>query len=223
MLGLNTFDIILGFLLVISTMAGFSKGFTTEALKIVAWAGAIFLTIVALPISTVFMADYISSVFIAKLVGMAVTFLVSFFFLNFLAKFVGERIRSSFIAPIDRGLGAAFGFTRGVLILSAAYLLYSNLVAEEDQSNWVMEARSQPYLAIGADTLEAITPDLFERAGEISDEVLDADTEALLQEMKSNMPDAAGVKDTVVDYTLEQRDELEDLIEEVANEEDQEG
>ena len=223
MFGLNVFDIILSIVMIVSTLGGLSKGFTTEVLKVVAWAGAIFLTIIALPISTSFMADYISSLFLAKLVGMAVIFVVSFFFLNFLAKFVGGRIRSSFIAPIDRGLGALFGFARGALILSAVYLMYSYLAAEEDQPAWLMEARFQPLLADGAAALKAITPELFARAGEITDEALAVDTDTILQNMKTNMPDPGGVKDAVVDYTLEHRDELEDLIEEVGGGEDQEG
>jgi len=219
MLGLNGFDIILSIMLLVSILAGFAKGLTTEVLKIVAWAGAILLTIIALPLSTLFMSDFISSEFIAKLVGMVVTFLVSFFFLRFLAKFVGERIRMSFIAPIDRGLGAVFGLARGVLILSAIYLMYTNLVGEENQPDWLAEARLQPMLASGAEILEAITPELFDKAEEISKEVLDSDTDTILADMEGNMPSAG----EVVDYTLEEREGIEDLIDEVTAGEEEEG
>jgi membrane protein required for colicin V production len=219
MLGLNAFDVILAIMLIVSILGGFSKGFTTEVLKIVAWAGSIFLTIIALPISTNFMQDFIASEFAAKLVGMVVTFFVSFFFLKFLAKFVGDRIRTSLVAPLDRGLGALFGFARGALILSAVYLMYSNLVAEEDQPEWMMEARFQPYLSAGAKTLEVIAPDLFDRAEEVTEDALNADTDEILADMKDGMPTAGDV----VDYTLEERDTLEDLIDEVSDEEDDEG
>ena len=219
MLGLNVFDVLLSIALIVSTLGGFSKGFTSEVLKIVAWSGSIFLTIIALPVSTNFMLDFISSVFVAKLVGMVVTFFVSFFFLRFLAKFVGDRIRMSLIAPIDRGLGALFGFARGALILSAIYLMYSNLIAEENQPDWLMEARFQPYLSAGAKTLEVIAPDLFDRAEEITQDALNADTDKILSDMEISMPTPG----EAVDYSLEQRDELEDLLEEISGEEDDEG
>jgi len=219
MLGMNSFDVILSLLLIVSIIGGFIKGFTTEVLKIVAWAGAILLTIIAIPLSTTFMMDYIASEQIAKIAGIGLTFLVSFLFLKFLAKFVGERIRTSFVAPIDRGLGAVFGLARGILIFSAVYLMYTNVAAREKWPDWLTEARLYPALTTGAEILEAITPDLFEKAEEVSKKVLDADTDAILADMKDNMPSTT----EVVDYTLEQREEIEDLIGDVASGEDDEG
>ena len=219
MFGFTSFDILVTAAVLISLVVGFSRGFTSEVLKLVAWAGAIFLTIIALPIANEFMQAIIPVVFLANIVAMVVSFSVSIFFLSFLAKFVGDRIRTSFVGPLDRALGAFFGFGRGFLIFSAVFLMYSKFVPVEEQGQWIQDARFRGIVVMGANTLEDITPDLFQEAKDIGGKVMEGDTTGILEDMKEGLP----TTDEVIDYTLEQRENLEELIEDSNEEDDGDG
>lgn len=219
MFGFTSFDILVTAAVLISLVVGFSRGFTSEVLKLVAWAGAIFLTIIGLPIANEFMQAIIPVVFLANIVAMVVSFSVSIFFLSFLAKFVADRISTSFVGPLDRALGAFFGFGRGFLIISAVFLMYSKFVPEPAQGPWIQDARFKGIVVMGAATLEDITPDLFDEAKSLGAKVIEGDTAGLLEDIKPDIPSA----EEVMDYTLEQRENLEELIEGVDDEEDGEG
>ncbi len=215
MFGFTSFDILVTAAVLISLVVGFSRGFTSEVLKLVAWAGAIFLTIIALPIANEFMQAIIPVVFLANIVAMEVSFSVSIFFLSFLAKFVADRISTSFVGPLDRALGAFFGFGRGFLIISAVFLMYSKFVPEPAQGPWIQDARFKGIVVMGAATLEDITPNLFEEAKSLGAKVIDSDTSGILDDIKPDIPST----DEVVDYTIEQRENLEELLDDVEDEE----
>lgn len=218
MFGFTAFDILVSAAVLVSLVVGFSRGFTSEVLKLVAWAGAIFLTIIGLPIATDFMQAIIPVVFIANIAAMVVSFSVSIFFLSFLAKFVGDRIRTSFVGPLDRALGAFFGVARGVLIISAIFLMYGKFVTEEDQGQWIQDARFKGFVTMGAATLEDITPELFQEAKSLGGQAVSEETSAILDDMKVSMPTGEEAAEAALDYTREQRDQLEGLIEDVGAE-----
>lgn len=219
MLGFTTFDVIVTLIILMSLVAGFARGFTTEFLKLLAWAGAIFLTIVGLPVTTGFMLEVLPYPTAAIVIALILSFIISLYFLGFLAKFIGERIRTSFIGPLDRILGAAFGFVRGILVLSAVYLMYSHFVPPEKQGEWIQDARFYGFIATGAEFLEDITPDLFEKAKEVTGQVMDGETSAILDNMKTNMPTSKEAVEEAVDYTSQQRDQLSGLIQELGEDE----
>ena len=219
MFGFTSFDILVTAAVLVSLVVGFSRGFTSEVLKLVAWAGAIFLTIIALPIANEFMQEIIPVVFLANIVAMVISFSVSIFFLSFLAKFVADRIRTSFVGPLDRALGAFFGFGRGFLIISAVFLMYSKFIPIDAQGQWIQDARFRGIVVMGASTLEDITPDLFQEAKDIGGKVMEGDTTGILEGMKPDLP----TTEEVVDYTLEQRENLEELIEDSDDEDDGDG
>lgn len=170
MLGLYAIDILVGLVVLASAANGIRKGFTTEAMKLVAWAGAIFITVVAKPAVSALTQTMISVEIIAEIVAMAVTFVVTIVALNFLGKYIGERIKASFMGPIDRTLGAVFGLVRGLIVVSAAFWLYTQFVAEKDYPYWVEDAKALPYLKIGAIVISEVTPDLFGDSDGYADE-----------------------------------------------------
>ncbi len=72
-----------------------------------------------------------------------------------------KGMRHARLEWLDRTLGAAFGFLRGLIICSALYL---TLTAFPVRLNSVTEARTAPMLAAGARLLAALTSeDLYRR------------------------------------------------------------
>lgn len=193
MLGLTGFDFIVIILIGASMLTGFRKGFTTEALKLIAWAGAIFMTVVALPGVAPVIQEKIPIEWLANIISVIITFILSLVALSYLAGFVGGRIRASFIAPIDRALGTAFGFCRGVLVVCGAYLVVTSFYPEKIHPDWMTKGRLYQPVRVGADVIADMTPDLFDNAIDI-------------------------VKDG--GYQDEAREQMDDLIEDVATDDD---
>lgn len=168
MFDLSILDILIIIAIGLSVLNGIRLGFTTEALKLVSYAGAIFITVMAHPMAVRMVSEFLTVEILANIVAMAVVFGLALLGLNFLAKFIGERIRSSFIGPVDRGLGAVFGFFRGAVVVSAAYLAFSSFVPEKSHPEWVTEGRLLPYVKIGAVVIADITPDIFDKASDLA-------------------------------------------------------
>ncbi|MEE8295207.1 MAG: CvpA family protein [Sphingomonadales bacterium] len=189
MWGFTGVDIIVLIFVFASAATGIRRGFTTEAMKLVTWAGAIFITVVTQPAAFTLANKFISVDMMANLVGMGVVFVISLVALNYLGKFIGERIRTSFMGPVDRLLGTVFGFIRGVVVVSAAFLAFSLFVAEKNYPDWVTEAKLLPYVQVGATIIAEVTPNIFDEA-----------------------------KDLALGYGDDTRDEMDDLVDDVADE-----
>lgn len=189
MLGFTAIDIVVIIFVLASAATGIRRGFTTEAMKLVTWAGAIFFTAVAQPAAFRLASKFINVDMIANLVGIAVVFIVALVALNYLGKFIGERIRTSFMGPVDRLLGTVFGFIRGAVVVSAAFLAFSQFVSEKNYPDWVVEAKLLPYVEIGATIIAEVTPNIFDEA-----------------------------KDLALGYEEDARDEMDDLVDDVADE-----
>ncbi len=189
MFGLNALDIVIILTIVASAVNGVRRGFTTEAMKLVAWAAAIFITVIAQPAAFQFAAQFIKIDMVANLTGIVVVFLIALVAFNYLGKFIGDRIKASFMGPIDRSLGSLFGLLRGAIVVSAAYLGLAALVPEKEHPTWVTQARLLPYVKTGALVIAYVTPDLFSKANNVA-----------------------------FGYDDEARDDLDDLVEDVSDE-----
>lgn len=226
MFGFTLFDFLIGVVIALSLVMGFSRGFTHEALKLLAWAAAIFITVVALPFATEIVAMILPWEVLAGLVGLVVTFVVTLMLLTALGKWAGEQIRTSFIGPLDRSLGALFGFLRGALIVAAGFLAFTFFVEEEDEPGWIAEARFRGLAEYGAGMLADVTPDLFEGAKQASRKALDADGRAIMEDVKSAIPTeeeaAAKVKGEAAKYSDKAREELSGLIEQTTGGDEEE-
>lgn len=179
MFGFNALDIIVIIAVIASAATGIRRGFTTEAMKLVTWAGAIFITVIAQPAAFKLTSSFIEVEMIANLVALGVVFLAVLVALNYLGKFIGERIRTSFMGPIDRILGTFFGFIRGAIVVSAAFLAFSTFVPEKAYPEFVSGARLLPYLEIGATVISEVTPDVFDEAKELAFGYGDDDREGM--------------------------------------------
>ena len=189
MFGFTGVDIVVILFVFASAATGIRRGFTTEAMKLVTWAGAIFITAVAQPAAFTLANKFISVDMMANLVGMGVVLVISLVALNYLGQCTGECIRTAFMGPDDRLLGTVFGFIRGAVVVSAAFLAFSLFVSEKDYPDWVIEAKLLPSVKVGAIIIAEVTPNIFDEA-----------------------------KDLALGYEDDARDEMDDLVDDVADE-----
>jgi membrane protein required for colicin V production len=129
--------------LVVSAGVGVWRGFVKEALSLLTllvaiWLAWRFATLVAPKLSN-WAADQDVRVWIARGIIFALA-LVLGALVSWLAR---QLIRHTGLSGVDRMLGAAFGFARGILIVGLLVLALDFL--DLDQDGWWQSARFRPY------------------------------------------------------------------------------
>ena len=136
-------DYLIVLVLVVSAGVGFWRGFVKEALSLLTllvaiWLAWRFAALVEPKLSN-WAADQEVRIWIARGVIFALVLV-----LGALASWVARQlIRHTGLTGVDRMLGGAFGFVRGVLIVGLLVLALDFL--DLDQDGWWQSARFRPY------------------------------------------------------------------------------
>ena len=155
---MNAVDLAVLAVIALSAVFAFARGFVREALSIVAWAGAALITLYGFNDTSGIVGRFVRTPLLADLVAAAGLFLISLIGLTILTGYVAGRVKSSALSPIDRTLGLVFGVVRGAILVSLAYLVLDISLPPTDRPDWLQDARSQPFLAQGADLLRGLMP-----------------------------------------------------------------
>lgn len=155
---MNAVDLAVLAIIALSAVFAFARGFVREALSIVAWAGAALLTLWGFGYVEGITARFVTTPLLAELVAGAGLFLVCLIGLTILTGFIARFVHSSTLSPIDRTLGLIFGVVRGAVLVSLAYLVLDISLPQTDRPVWIRDAKSEPFLAEGADMLRTVLP-----------------------------------------------------------------
>jgi membrane protein required for colicin V production len=162
---LNTFDLIVFAVIIVSGLLAFVRGFVREVLAIGAWVGAVFATVYLTQPTQPLFRQIISAAWLADIVGPIVIFVLALLALSLITGTISSRVRDSGLGSVDRALGLAFGVVRGVVILCVACIVLNYIVPPASRPGWIAEARSLPLLEQGAASLEHLLPrDLINRS-----------------------------------------------------------
>jgi len=153
------------FVVIVSAIMAYARGFTREVLAIAGWliaaAVAAFLTPMVEPLIRQIPAvgEFLAS---SCVISVVVAFtLVMAFALLVLAVFtpvVSGWVLDAALAPLDRVLGFVFGVARGALLVVAAYLLYGALVGDPETVPAIATAESHDITVDLATRLQAAIP-----------------------------------------------------------------
>jgi membrane protein required for colicin V production len=157
-LPVTLFDLIVGGVVILSTLLALSRGAVREALGLASWIGAIVAAIYAFEHVRPMLLEALGNELLTDAATLAVVFFVPFFALRIVAGMIGRAVSASALGPIDKFLGLGFGFARGALIVCGAYLVGSVIVAREQHPDWVKTAMLQPPVEQGADWLTQFLP-----------------------------------------------------------------
>jgi len=156
---MNPLDIGVIAVIGLSAVFAFARGFVREALSIVAWIGAGFITLYGFSTVYAIVDPMVHNPLLSQLIAGFGLFVTSLIVLTIITGIVARTVRSSGLSPIDRTLGFAFGLLRGAFIVSLAYLLLDVSVQKNDRPVWLRDAKSEPYLQQGADMLRNFLPE----------------------------------------------------------------
>ena len=156
----------------LSAIFAFARGFVREALSIVAWVGAAFITLHIYVNVESAVEPMVHNPLLSGLIGIAGTFIVCLIVLTVITGIAARAVRSTGLSPIDRTLGFVFGLLRGAFILSLAYLML-DMVQPNDRPQWLRDAKSAPYLEQGANLIRNFLPDQWRaRSAAAADDVI---------------------------------------------------
>jgi membrane protein required for colicin V production len=155
----NALDLAVLGVIALSAIFAFARGFVREALSIVAWVGAALITLYGFTHVYALVVRFVTTPLLADLLAGAGLFLASLIVLTILTGYLAHFVRSSALSPIDRTLGLIFGFVRGVVLVSLAYLALDVSLPPNDRPGWIKGAKSEPFLAQGADMLRNMLPE----------------------------------------------------------------
>ena len=156
---MNSFDLAVLGVIALSAVFAFARGFVREALSIVAWVGASLITLYGFSGVYGIVVRFVTTPLLADLVAGAGLFVICLIMLTILTGYVARFVHSSALSPIDRTLGLIFGLARGVFIVSLAYLVLDISLPQNDRPGWIKQAKSEPFLAQGADLLRTALPE----------------------------------------------------------------
>jgi membrane protein required for colicin V production len=156
---MNALDLAIIAVIALSAVFAFARGFVREALSIIAWVGAALITLYTFSYAYGAIIRFVTTPLLADLIAGAGLFVVSLIVLTILTGYIARFVSSSALSPIDRTLGLIFGLARGVLLVSLAYLVVDVSLPQNDRPGWIKEAKSERFLAKGADMLRDALPE----------------------------------------------------------------
>lgn len=197
-----------------SILIAIARGFTTEALSLGAWVGALFVTLQGHPLLFPYITEFVQPEFMASMITYAALGILSLMLFKFVAVMVGKTIKESHIGALDRGLGILFGIARGMLVVSLLYLLTTPFYSPGNYPEWFESSKSKPLIEYGASMVNSINPykdniDFDERRKDI--EALDR-----LKDMVPSFPSNDKSPEQETQYEDETREELNKLLDETS-------
>jgi len=165
-LPVNPVDAVVIAVLLLAALLAFSRGLVAELVSVAAWAGAAVITLYALPHVLPYAQIYIRFEMLAYAASAVGVFIVALIVLSLLGRSLSRGVQASALSALDRTLGFAFGLVKGGILVSIAYLFFLWLVPNQtEQPVWLQQAKTRPFLAMGAETLYAFVPENLRKEG----------------------------------------------------------
>ncbi len=222
---INPADLTVFGIILVSALFAFVRGFIKEMLSVAAWLGAVFAAIYGRPYLEPFVLEFISEPMAVTAIAASTIFVGTVVLLSLIGHLIAGRIRDSMLSALDRSLGFLFGVVRGGLLISLAVLVLTEVrPTEAERPKVLREAKTAPFIAMGADILRRLVPPgTFPRRNAASTEgtpggARGADARRTLEAlMGGNRAPSAGATEsaaTATDsgYNRRQRKDLERLI-----------
>ncbi|HEY7766324.1 MAG TPA: CvpA family protein [Aestuariivirgaceae bacterium] len=139
-------DLILVGIMIISGLLALMRGFTREVLSLLAWgiAGLAALGAVLSPELNQLAAQYLQPEIVAKIALGGGVFLIVLIIMSLISVRIADWVLDSAAGAFDRTMGFVYGVARGLLLVAIAYLFYVWLVPEQNQEEWIRDARLLP-------------------------------------------------------------------------------
>lgn len=120
---MTAFDYAVVAIIGLSVLFSIMRGLVREVLALVAWVVAFVVARMWAVNGAHYVPSAVTDPALRVVIAFVVLFLVALIAMGFLTRAVSALVRVSGLGFVDRGLGAMFGFARGVLIVTIVVLI----------------------------------------------------------------------------------------------------
>ena len=160
LVGLTALDLFVLVVVTLSTVLALFRGMSREALHLAAWLLAAAAAWLAWPQVEPLLEPYLADATLRMVAAIALAFVVPLIVLLIVAGIAASLIENSFLAPVDRVLGVAFGALRGVVLVLVTYFVLLFVFPPPAQPSWISEALTRPVLDRGLRLAHSWAPEL---------------------------------------------------------------
>jgi len=158
-LTINVFDLVVITLLFLSALLSMYRGFIREALSLATWIGAALITLYSVKPVAEFLLPHVKHQFAATVIASLGTFFITLLIFSIISSVFARYIKDAGeVGTVDHALGTVFGVVKGSLVIILGFLLYSQVVSEDDYPEWLKTAASRPFVEKGAKVVVAAMP-----------------------------------------------------------------
>lgn len=158
-------DLILAAIMIVSGLLALMRGFTREALSLVAWGAAALAAFLAWrsPELVGLASQYLEPEIVAKVVVAGGAFLLVLIIVSLISVKLSDMVVDSAAGMFDRTLGFFYGLARGLVLVTIAYIFYGWFTPENRVEEWIKNARSVPLLEeVKSVIVSFLPPDIAE-------------------------------------------------------------
>ncbi|MES2935010.1 MAG: CvpA family protein [Pseudomonadota bacterium] len=156
---MTIFDYLVVFIFACSTIIGAVRGLVKEVLSLLSWVLAFVIANTFSEDLAVLLPSVVPGLIVRLIVAFAALFIGTKFLMWLLMLALDGLIKASVLNPVDRGLGALFGFARGALMVLAIVLVCA-MTAIPRQPFW-KNALFSPLAESAAHTIMPFLPGSF--------------------------------------------------------------
>lgn len=194
---INVFDIVVIFILLLSAILAYYRGFMREFLGVFAWLFSFYLTLLCLPWAGGILGRHTENGLAAYGFAAAGIFVLLLITLSLVNAMLIKYINTDNMSGFDRAAGFLFGLLRGYLLIALGYLGFSLFVPPSAEPSWMKEARTRRLMVIGAQGLESLSPDVIRKYRSKQQKLEEEEADIETQEKKKPRPQAVPVKPLV--------------------------
>jgi len=155
----TAFDWFLVLIVVLSTVMAFQRGFIRVLLSLGGLIAGIIVASWNYPVVAANLSRWISNFQTAEVVAFVLILILVMVLFAVVAKILRTTVKAIGLGFIDRLLGAAFGFLRGLLIGVAAMMAVTAFAPE---SSWIQHSQLAPYFLSGVHAVSFVVPEHFQ-------------------------------------------------------------
>lgn len=171
--GLNNLDFIVFGILLLSGILAMFRGFVREVLSLASWTFAYFIAAKYHYLAEPWVHHHIKNETGSALAAGVGIFLIVILICAIISNIIVGLVRGKALNAIDRSLGFGFGLLRGALVICIVYLAAAAIwwpdadkpedpkakEAANKPPDWVMEAKTRPWMVRGAVVLRTFIPE----------------------------------------------------------------
>ena len=162
------FDGGVAFVIAVSALLAYSRGFVRETMSIAGWTAAVVLAFAFAKDASPLVKEipYIGPRILADncelsaIAAFAAVLVVSLVVVSFFTPVLSGIVQRSFLGGLDQGMGLLFGALRGVILITAAFLAFETVVAAETMPMITESRSSEVFKRLRDNIKEEVPPDL---------------------------------------------------------------